>query len=67
MKATLLQQAGNIKAGTTVEVGSRTGANDKRRPDERGRAGATSAPVYAITDKDGQTENVDTRDLTIIR
>ena len=67
MKATLLQQAGKIQQGATVDVGSKTGANDKRGPDDRSRASTTSAPVYAITDKDGQTEKVDTRDLTIVR
>jgi hypothetical protein len=67
MKATLLHQAGNIKAGTAVEVGGKTGANDKRGSDDRGGASTTSAPVYAITDKNGQTENVDTHDLTIVR
>jgi len=67
MKATLLHQAGNIKEGTTVEIGAKTGANDKRGPDDIGGASTTSAPVYAITDKDGQTENVDTSDLTIVR
>lgn len=67
MKATLLHQAGNIKKGATVDLGGKTGTNDQRGPDEFGGASTTSAPVYAITDKDGQTENVDTRDLTIVR
>lgn len=67
MKAKLLHRAGNIKKGATVDVGGKTGANDERGPDDCGGASTTSAPVYAITDKDGQTENVDTRDLTIVR
>ena len=67
MKAELLHQAGKIEKGAIVEVGGKTGANDKRSPDDRGGASTTSAPVYAITDEDGQTENVDTRDLTIVR
>jgi|SwirhisoilCB2_FD_contig_41_12564248_length_236_multi_1_in_0_out_0_1 hypothetical protein len=67
MKATLLHQAGNIKEGATVDLGGKTGTNDERGPDDLGGASTTSAPVYAITDKDGQTENVDTRDLTIVR
>jgi hypothetical protein len=67
MKAKLLRQAGKIEKGTTVDVGGKTGADDKRGPDDRGGASTTSAPVYAITDEDGQTENVDTRDLTILR
>jgi len=67
MKATLLHEAGKIKEGATVDVGAKTGANDKRSPEDRGGASTTSAPVYAVTDEDGQTENVDTRDLTIVR
>jgi len=67
MKATLLHQAGNIEEGATVDLGGKTGTNDERGPDALGGASTTSAPVYAITDKDGQTENVDTRDLTIVR
>jgi hypothetical protein len=67
MKAKLLQQAGKIQQGATVDVGSKTGANDERGPDDRGGASTMSAPVYAVTDEDGQTEHVDTRDLTIVR
>ena len=67
MKATLLHHAGNIKEGATVELGGKTGTNDARGPDDLGGASTTSAPVYAITDNDGQTENVDTRDLAIVR
>jgi len=67
MKATLLHQAGKIKKGAIVDLGGKTGTNNKRGPDDLGGASTTSAPVYAITDKDGRTENVDTRDLTIDR
>ena len=67
MKATLLHQAGTISKGATVDVDGKTGANDKRGPDACGGASTISAPVYAITDEDGHTENVDTRDLTIVR
>ena len=67
MRAKLLHQAGNSIKGATVEVGGKTAANDKCGPDDRGGASTTSAPVYAITDKDGQTENVDTRDLKVVR
>ena len=67
MKATLLHQAGNIKKGATVNLDGRTGTNDHRGPNDPGGASTTSAPVYAITDKDGQIEDVDTRDLTILR
>lgn len=67
MKAKLLDQAGKIERGATVDVGGKTGTNDERRPDHRGGASTTSAPVYAITDKDGRSENVDTRDLEVVR
>jgi hypothetical protein len=67
MKATLLHQAGNIKEGATVDVDGKTGVNDRRGPDDRGGESTASAPVYAVTDEDGQTENVDTRDLTVVR
>jgi hypothetical protein len=67
MKATLLHQAGKIKKGATVDLGCKTGTNDKRGPHDLGGASTTSSPVYAVTDKEGQTENVDTRDLTIVR
>ena len=67
MKAKLLHEAGKIEKGATVEVSGKTGVNDKRSPEDRGGASTTSSPVYAITDQDGQTENVDTRDLKIVR
>jgi hypothetical protein len=67
MKAKLLHKAGNIKKGETVDVGAKTGSNDERGPDDTGGASTTSAPVYAVTDKDGQTEDVDTRDLKVVR
>jgi hypothetical protein len=67
MKAKLLHSAGDIDRGAIVEVGAKTGTNDERGSDDSGGASTTSAPVYAITDEDGQTENVDTRDLKIVR
>jgi hypothetical protein len=67
MKAKLLHEAGNIGKGARVEVGAKTGTNDERGPEDHGGASTTSSPVYAITDEDGQTENVDTRDLEIVR
>ena len=67
MKAKLLRKAGEIEKGAIVEVGSKTGVNDQRGPEDLGGVSATSAPVYAITDKDGQAENADTRDLKIVR
>jgi hypothetical protein len=67
MRAKLLHQAGSIEEGATVEVCGKTGVNDLRGPEDYGGASTTSAPVYAITDEAGQTENVDTRDLKIVR
>jgi hypothetical protein len=67
MRAKLLHQAGSIEQGATVEVRSKNGENDKRGREDCGGASTTSAPVHAITDEDGQTENVDTRDLKIVR
>lgn len=61
MKAKLLRKAGGIKKGALVEIAGKTGVNDGRG------VSTTSAPVYAVTDKDGQTENVDTRDLKVLR
>jgi len=67
MKATLLRQAGSIKKGSTVDLEGKSGTNDERGPDDLGGASRTSSPVYTVTDKEGQTENVDTRDLKIVR
>jgi len=67
MRAKLLHQAGSIKRGATVEVRRKSGENDKRGREDCGGASTTSAPVYTVTGEDGQTENVDTRDLQIVR
>jgi hypothetical protein len=67
MRAKLLHHAGSIEEGATVEVRGKSGENDERGREDCGGASTTSAPVYAITDENGQTENVDTRDLKIVR
>jgi hypothetical protein len=67
MKAKLLHRAGTIKKGALVDVRGKTGKNDERGPDDRGGASTTPAPVYVVADGDGGTENVDTRDLKIVR
>ena len=67
MKAKLLHEAGSIEEGATVEVGAKVGENRRRGPEDYGGASATSAPVYAVTDKAGHTEKVDTRDFKIVR
>ena len=66
MKAKLLHKAGSIKKGATVEIGAKTGQNDPRESEDHGGASTTSAPVYSVTDDDGQAENVDTRYLKIL-
>jgi hypothetical protein len=67
MRAKLLDQAGSIEKGATVELGGKKGMNDKRGVEACGGASTTSAPIYAITDENGQTEIVDTRDLQVVR
>ena len=67
MRATLLHRAGGIEKGATVEIGGKKGVNEQRGTDDCGGASTTSAPVYAVTGEDGQTEIVDTRDLMIVR
>jgi hypothetical protein len=67
VKAKLLHKAGSIKAGATVEVGAKVGENRRPGPEDYGAPSATSAPVYAVTDKAGHAEKVDTRDFKIVR
>ena len=67
MRAKLLHRAGSIEKGSTVEIGDKKGVNEQRGPEDCGGASTTSAPVYAVTGEDGQTEIVDTRDLKIVR
>lgn len=63
MKAKLLRDAGKITEGTEVEIGSRAGTNEERSDKDFGGRSTTAAPVYGVTDDDGQAEEVDTRDL----
>ncbi len=67
MKVTILRKSGNIKKGATVEVGAKTGTNEERGHEDVGGTSTTSAPVYAVTDEDGHTQKVDTRDLKVER
>ena len=67
MKVKLLRKFGKIEKGATVEVGGKMGTNEERGPEDVGGTSTTSAPVYAVTDEEGQTENVDTRDLKVER
>jgi hypothetical protein len=62
MKAKLLREAGEIAKGEPVEIKSSAGCNDARSDkDLAGRS--TRTPVYEVTDSEGHTEKVDTRDL----
>ena len=63
MKAKLLRDAGEIIEGTEVELVSGAGTNDARSDKDVGGRSATVAPVYEVTDDEGNAEKVDTRDL----
>jgi hypothetical protein len=66
MKAKLLRDAGKITEGTDVEIASRAGTNDVRSDEDIGGPSTTGAPVYEVTDDDGNAEEVDTRDLKLV-
>ena len=63
MKAKLLRDAGDIAKGEQVEIKSSAGSNDARSDKDEGGRSTTPAPVYEVTDSEGHTEKVDTRDL----
>ena len=63
MKAKLLRKAGKIAEGTEVEIASRAGTNEVRSDKDVGGRSKTAAPVYKVTDDEGNAEKVDTRDL----
>jgi hypothetical protein len=63
MKAKLLRDAGKITEGTEVEIASRAGTNEVRSDKDVGGRSTTAAPVYEVTDDEGNAEKVDTRDL----
>jgi hypothetical protein len=63
MKAKLLHDAGDIAKGEPVEIKSSAGSNDARSDRDVGGRSTTPAPVYEVTDSEGHTEKVDTRDL----
>ena len=65
MKAKLLNDAGDIRKGTVVEIASKAGTNDARTDEDVGGRSTTDAPVYEVTDIEGHAEKVDTRDLEI--
>ena len=65
MKAKLLNDAGEIRKGTVVEIASKAGTNDARTDEDVGGRSTTDAPVYEVTDIKGHAEKVDTRDLQV--
>jgi hypothetical protein len=67
MKAKLLCDAGAIEEGTAVEIVSTAGTNNDRGANDIGGESTAAAPVYAVTDTDGHAEDVDTRDLIVLR
>ena len=68
MKAKLLCDAGEIREGTAVDVVSKkTGPKDAHAANHPTGARAQPTPVYRVTDDEGHAEDVDTRDLKIVR
>ena len=67
MKGKLLADAGEIKKGTAIDIGSKVGTNDDRGADDAGGESSTEAPVYAVSDDAGHDEEVDTRDIVVER
>lgn len=67
MKGKLLADAGEIKKGTGVRIGTKVGTNDSRCAEDAGGESSTEAPVYAVTDAAGHDEEVDTRDIAVTR
>ena len=65
MKATLLQDAGDIIEEAEVEITSPAGTNDARS-DQDLRERSTTTAVYEVTDAHGHVEKVDTRDLKLL-
>jgi hypothetical protein len=66
MKAKLLSDAGEIVRGAAVKLRSRAGTNDVRTDEDVGGRSDTAEPVYVVTDAEGRTEEVDTRDLQVL-
>lgn len=66
MKAKLLRDAGDIAKGNAVEIKSIAGRNDVRSNKDLGGRSTTPEPVYVVTDSEGHTEKVDTRDLQVL-
>ena len=67
MKGKLLTDAGQMKEGAAIDIGSKVGVNNSRCEEDAGGESTRQAPVYAVTDEDGHNEEVDTRDIVVTR
>lgn len=67
MKGKLLAEAGHIRKGAPIDIGSKVGSNSSRCAEDAGGESTIEAPVYAVSDHDGHTEEVDTRDIVVSR
>ena len=67
MKGKLLADAGEMKEGTAIDIGSKVGTNGSRCAEDAGGESSTEAPVYAVSDAAGNNEEVDTRDIVVTR
>ena len=56
MKGKLRADAGEIEAGTAIDIGSKVGTNASRCAEDAGGESTTKAPVYAITDPQATTK-----------
>jgi len=65
MKAKLLTDAGKISEGTVVEIASKARTNDALIDEDVAGRSTTNEPVYEVTDSEGHTEKVATRDLQL--
>ena len=66
MRARLQTDAGSLLKDTEVDIVSKTAEADLPTADRTARE-ATRQPTYRVRDDEGHTEDVDTRDLTIVR
>jgi hypothetical protein len=66
MRARLQTDAGSLRKDTEVDIVSKTAQADLPTADHTTRE-ATGQPTYRVRNDEGHTEDVDTRDLTILR
>jgi len=66
MRARLQTDAGSILKDTEVDIVSMSDEADLPKAAD-GTCKPTDQPSYRVRDDEGQTEDVDTRDMTIVR